>query len=102
MSTQIEEGNEEGVKDPDDNLIDFLIDDVHFDDLVLEKDVADVDQIETFWNYYAKHVDKAKFKDFRRALLFRLLNILTVVCLCMGNRFSGVLLLLTLLTRNII
>ena len=45
MSTQIEEGNEEGVKDPDDNLIDFSIDDVHFDDLVLEKDVADVDQI---------------------------------------------------------
>jgi hypothetical protein len=38
MSTQIEKGNEEGVKDPDDNLIDFLIDDVHFDDLVLEKD----------------------------------------------------------------
>jgi hypothetical protein len=40
--------NEEGVKDPDDNLIDFLIDDVHFDDLVLEKDVADVDQIEIY------------------------------------------------------
>jgi hypothetical protein len=36
------------VKDPDHNLIDFLIDDVHFDDLVLEKDVADADQIETF------------------------------------------------------
>jgi hypothetical protein len=34
MSTQIEEGNKEGVKDPDDNLIDFLIDDVHFDDLL--------------------------------------------------------------------
>jgi len=102
MSTQIEEGNKEGVKDPDDNLIDFLIDDVHFDDLVLEKDVADVDQIELFWNYYAKHVDKAKFKDFRRALLFRLLNILTAVFLCMGYRFSGVLWLLTHLTRNII
>jgi hypothetical protein len=53
MSTQIEKGNEEGVKDPDDNLVDFLIDDVHFDDLVLEKDVADVDQIELFLNYYA-------------------------------------------------
>jgi len=37
MSTQIEEGNKEGVKDPDDNLIDFLIDDVHFDDLALGK-----------------------------------------------------------------
>ena len=34
MSTQIEEGNKEGVKDPDDNLIDFLIYDVHFDDLL--------------------------------------------------------------------
>ena len=42
MSTQIEEGNEEGGKDPDDNLIDSLIDDVHFDYLVLEKDVANV------------------------------------------------------------
>ena len=87
MSTQIEEGNEEGAKDPDDNLIDFLIDDVHFDDLVLEKDVADVVQIEIFWNYYAKYdVDKAKFKDFRRALLFRLLNILTVVCFVHGEQ----------------
>jgi hypothetical protein len=33
------------VKDVVDNLIDFLIDDVH---LVLEKDEADVDQIEIF------------------------------------------------------
>ena len=48
MSTQIEEGNEEGGKDPDDNLIDSIIDDVHFDDLVLEKDVADVDQIRVY------------------------------------------------------
>jgi hypothetical protein len=40
MSTQVEEGNEEGVVDLDDNLIDSLIDDVHFDDLVIEKDVA--------------------------------------------------------------
>jgi hypothetical protein len=57
MSTQIEEGNEEGVKDTDDNWIDFLIDDVHFDDLVLEKDVCGCrlnDQIEIFWNYYAR------------------------------------------------
>jgi len=45
MSTQIEEENEEGGKDLDDNLIVSLIDDVHFDDLVLEKNVADVDQI---------------------------------------------------------
>ena len=37
---QVEEGNEEGVVDHDDNLIDSLIDDVHFADLVIEKDVA--------------------------------------------------------------
>ena len=43
MSTQIEEGNEEGVKDPDDNLTDSLIDYILFDDLNLEKNVADVD-----------------------------------------------------------
>jgi hypothetical protein len=71
MSTQIEEGNEEGGKDPDDNLIDSLIDDVHFDDLVfLEKNVADVedveDQIEVFCNYYSKYIEKAKFKDVRK------------------------------------
>ena len=65
-TTQIEEGNEEGGKDPDDNLIDSLIDDVHFDDLVLEKNVADVDQIEVFCNYYSKHIEKAKFKDVRK------------------------------------
>ena len=34
MSTQVEAGNEEGMLDHDDNLIDSLIDDVHFDDLV--------------------------------------------------------------------
>ena len=43
MSTQIEEeGNEEGVEDVIDGLIDSLIDAVYFDDLVLEKDVADL------------------------------------------------------------
>ncbi len=72
MSTQIEEGNEEGGKDPDDSLIDSLIDDVHFDDLVLEKNVADVDQIEVFCNYYSKHIEKAKFKDVRK--FWRLLS----------------------------
>ena len=48
QSTQIE--------DIVDGLIDSLIDAVHFDDLVLEKDVADdIDQIEVlFCNYYAK------------------------------------------------
>ena len=60
--------------DHDDNLIDSLIDDVHFDDLVLEKDVADVDQIENFCNYYAKHVDKAKYKDIRNFVNFKYLN----------------------------
>ena len=30
MSTQIEKGNEEELKDPDDYLIDFLIDDVYY------------------------------------------------------------------------
>jgi hypothetical protein len=51
MSTQIEEeGNEEGVEDVVDGLIDSLIDAIYFDDLVLEKDVADdVDQIEVLF-----------------------------------------------------
>ena len=53
---------EEGVEGVDDALIDSLIDAVYFDDLVLEKDVADIiDQIEEFCTYYAKHAAKAKF-----------------------------------------
>ena len=42
MSTQAEDVIEEGVEGVDDALIDSLIDAVHFDDLVLEKDVADM------------------------------------------------------------
>ena len=52
MSTQAEDVIEEGVEGVDDALIDSLIDAVHFDDLVLEKDVADIDQIEAFCTYY--------------------------------------------------
>ena len=85
MSTQIEEGIEEGVKDPDDNLIDSLIDDVHFDDLVLEKNVADVDQIEVFCTYYLKHVDKAKFKDIRKSCEFQIFE---MICVCAWESVS--------------
>ena len=42
MSTQAEDVIEEGVEGVDDAVIDSLIDAVHFDDLVLEKDVADM------------------------------------------------------------
>jgi hypothetical protein len=86
MSTQIEEGNEEGVKDPDDNLIDSLIDDVHFDDLVLEKNVADVDQIEVFCTYYLKHVDKAEFKDIRKYCEFQIFD---MICVCAWESVSS-------------
>ena len=51
MSTQVEEGIEEGVEGIDDVLIDSLIDVVHFVDLVSEKDVVYVDQIEVFCNF---------------------------------------------------
>ena len=51
MSTQVEEGIEEGDEGVDDPLIDSLIDAVHFGDLVLEKDVVYVDQIEVFCNF---------------------------------------------------
>jgi hypothetical protein len=44
MSTQAEDVIEEGVEGVDDALIDSLIDAVHFDDFVLEKNVADIDQ----------------------------------------------------------
>ena len=48
MSTQAEDVIEEGVEGADDALTDSLIDVVHFNDLVLEKDVADIDQIDAF------------------------------------------------------
>ena len=41
--------------DPDDNLTDSLIDDVHFDYLVLEKDISDVI---VFCNYYTKYIHR--------------------------------------------
>jgi hypothetical protein len=86
MSTQVEEGNEEGVLDPDyDSLIDSLIDDVHFDDLVLEKNVADVDQIEVFCNYYTKHIEKAKFQDIRKFCEFQIFEL---VCVCAWESVS--------------
>ena len=67
MSTQAEDVIEEGVEGVDDALIDSLIDAVHFDDLVLEKDVADTDQTEAFCTYYVKHAGKAKFQNLRKA-----------------------------------
>ena len=85
MSTQVEEGNEERVVDPDDNLIDSLIDDVHFDDLVLEKNVEDVDQIEIFCKYYAKHVDKAKYKNIRKFCEFQIFEL---ICVCAWESVS--------------
>ena len=81
MSTQVEEG----VLNPDDNLIDSLVDDVHFDDLVLEKDVKDVDQIELFCSYYAKHIDKAKYKDIRKFCEYQIFE---VICACAWESVS--------------
>ena len=85
MSAQIEKEIEEGVEGVGDALIDSLIDAVHFDDLVLEKDVADVDQIEVFCTYYAKHADKAKFKDIRKVCE---LQIFELICVCAWESFS--------------
>ena len=39
----------------------------------------DVDQIEVFCKYYAKHVAKAKFADIRRACEFQ---IFVLICVC--------------------
>ena len=80
MSTEVEEGIiKEGVDGGDDALIDSLIDAVRFDDLVLEKDVADVDQLEVFCTYHAKHADNAKFKDIRKLCE---LQIFELICVC--------------------
>jgi hypothetical protein len=53
--------------------------------LVLEKDVADVDQIEVFCNYYAKHKDNAKFKEIRIACE---LQIFKLICVCAWESVS--------------
>ena len=100
MSTQAEDVIEEGVEDPDDNLIDSLIDVVHFNDLVLEKDVVDIiDQIEAFCTYYVKHAAKAKFKTLRKACE---LQIFELCCVCawesVSISFKNKLFLLTLTT----
>jgi hypothetical protein len=60
MSTQVEEGIEEGVEGIDDVLIDSLIDVVHFVDLVSEKDVVYVDQIEVFCNFIIRSMQLIK------------------------------------------
>ena len=85
MSTEVEEGIKERVDGVDNALIDSLIDAVHFDDLVLEKGVADVDQIEVFCAYYAKHADKVKFKDIRELCE---LQIFELICVCAWESVS--------------
>jgi hypothetical protein len=85
MSTQAEDVIEEGVEGVDDALIDSLIDVVHFNDLVLEKDVADIDQIEAFCTYYVKHAAKAKFKSLRKACE---LQIFELCCVCAWESVS--------------
>ena len=85
MSTQAEDVIEEGVEGVDDALIDSLIDVVHFNDLVLDKDVADIDQIEAFCTYYVKHIGKAKFKNLRKAFE---LQIFELCCVCAWESVS--------------
>ena len=85
MSTQAEDVIEEGVEGVDDALIDSLIDAVHFDDLVLKKDVADIDQIEAFCIYYLKHAAKAKLKNIRKACE---LQIFELCCVCAWESVS--------------
>ena len=85
MSTQAEDVIEEGVEGVDDALIDSLIDVVHFNGLVLEKDVADIDQIDAFCTYYVKHAGKAKFKSLRKACE---LQIFELCCVCAWESVS--------------
>ena len=78
MSTQAEDVIEEGVEGVDDALIDSLIDAVHFNYLVLEKDVADIDQIEAFFTYYVKYAAKAKFKSLRKACELQIFELCSI------------------------
>ena len=59
MSADLDEGlDEDGLADGDNQLINSLINDqaVNFEDLVFERDIPQVDQIELFCNYYTRHL----------------------------------------------
>ena len=53
--------------------------------MVLEKEVADVDQIEVFCNYYAKHKDNANYKEIR---IVCELQIFKLICVCAWESVS--------------
>ena len=104
MSTQVDEGIKEGVEGVDDALIDSLIDAVHFDDLVLEKDVANVYQIEVFVLIMRSMPIRQSLKILEKHVNYNYLNVFVFVLgkvfLNLDNRsrmmVSGVLLLLPL------
>jgi len=87
MSANIEEDLEEEVGDQADNeLVEALINEsVNFEDLVFEKDVEEGDQIQMFCNYYAKHLDKAKFKEIRKFFEFQFFEL---ICVCAWQHVS--------------
>jgi hypothetical protein len=89
MSAYLDEGLEEDeVADGDNQLINSLINDqaVNFEDLVFERDIPQVDQIELFCNYYTRHLEKAKFKDIRRYIEFQIFE---MACVCAWESVSS-------------
>jgi hypothetical protein len=89
MSAYLDEGLEEDeVADGDNQLINSLINDqaVNFEDLVFERDIPQVDQIELFCNYYTRHLEKAKFKDIRRFMEFQIFE---MACVCAWESVSS-------------
>jgi len=89
MFDEVEEENEDG---GDNNQADFdlvnsiINDSVNFEDLVFEKDVEEVDQIQLFCQYYAKHADLAKFKDIRKFCEFQIFEL---ICACAWEHVSS-------------
>jgi len=89
MSADLDEGlDEDGVADGDNQLINSLINDqaVNFEDLVFERDIPQVDQIELFCNYFTRHLEKAKFKDIRRFIEFQIFE---MACVCAWESVSS-------------
>jgi hypothetical protein len=86
MSADLDEGNVDGLEEGDNDLINSLIQDGgNFNDLVFERDVEEIDQIEAFCNYYTKHLEKAKFKELRKFCEFQMFEL---ICVCAWEHVS--------------
>ena len=84
MSADNDDEKETGEEDDaaEKKIESILNEPIHFEDLIFEIDVPQVDEIEDFCNYYVKHCEKAKYKDIKRSCEFQIFE---VICVCAWN-----------------